>query len=170
MPLPQERAFRFGVALRAAASRREWIEKCRNAEDLGYDTIAVIDHLGLPAPFPALMLAAEVTERPRLGTYVLNANFYNPTLIAREAATTDLFIDGRLELGLGTGHTKEEFDAAVLAFPTGAARVDHLERVVSELQRHFSDPNASPRPAKQPPLLIGGRGDRVLRLAARSPR
>jgi alkanesulfonate monooxygenase SsuD/methylene tetrahydromethanopterin reductase-like flavin-dependent oxidoreductase (luciferase family) len=43
------------------------IEKCRKSEDLGYDTIAVIDHLGMPAPFPALMLAAEVTERARLG-------------------------------------------------------------------------------------------------------
>jgi hypothetical protein len=70
MPLPQERAFRLGVALRAAASRREWIEKCRKAEDLGYYTIAVIDHLGLPAPFPALMLAAEATERARLGSVV----------------------------------------------------------------------------------------------------
>ncbi len=166
MPLPQERTFRFGVALRAATSRRDWIEKCRTAEDIGYDTIAVIDHLGMPAPFPALMLAAEATERARLGTYVLNANFYNPTLIAREAATTDQFIDGRLELGLGTGHTKEEFDAAGLAYPSGAARVDHLERMVSELQRHFCDSATEPRPAKGPPLLIGGRGDRVLRLAA----
>ncbi|MGH3675712.1 MAG: TIGR03621 family F420-dependent LLM class oxidoreductase [Mycobacterium sp.] len=168
MPQPQRRAFRFGVALRAAASRREWMDKCRKAEDLGYDTIAIIDHLGMPAPFPALMLAAEVTQRARLGTYVLNANFYNPTLLAREAATTDLFVDGRLELGLGTGHTKDEFEAAGLAYPTGAARVDHLERTVSELQRHFSDPTAQPQPSKRPPLLIGGRGDRVLRLAARS--
>jgi alkanesulfonate monooxygenase SsuD/methylene tetrahydromethanopterin reductase-like flavin-dependent oxidoreductase (luciferase family) len=58
------------------------------------------------------MLAAEVTARARLDTYVFNANFYNPTLVAREIATTDLFIDGRLELGLGTGHTKDEFEAA----------------------------------------------------------
>jgi probable F420-dependent oxidoreductase len=158
MPLPQERMFRFGVALRAATSRRDWIEKCRTAEDIGYDTIAVIDHLGMPAPFPALMLAAEATEQARLGTYVLNANFYNPTLNAREAATTDQFIDGRLELGLGTGHTKEEFDAAGLAYPTGAARVDHLERMVSELQRHFCDSATEPRPAKGPPLLIGATG------------
>jgi probable F420-dependent oxidoreductase len=112
------------------------------------------------------MLAAEVTDRVRLGTYVLNANFYNPTLIAREAATTDLFIDGRLELGLGTGHTKEEFEAAGLAYLSGASRVDHLERVVSELQRHFSDPTAEPQPRKRPAVLIGGRGDGVLRLAA----
>ena len=98
---------------------------------------------------------------------MLNTNFYNPTLIAREAAATDLFVDGRLELGLGTGHTKEEFEAAGLAYPSGAARVDHLEHMVSELQRHFSDPTAEPRPAKRPALLIGGRGDRVLRLAAR---
>jgi alkanesulfonate monooxygenase SsuD/methylene tetrahydromethanopterin reductase-like flavin-dependent oxidoreductase (luciferase family) len=90
-----------------------------------------------------------------------------PTLVAREAATTDLFVDGRLELGLGTRHTKEKFEAAGLAYPIGAARVDHLERTVFELRRHFSDRSAQPQPAKPPPLLIGGRGDRVLRLAAR---
>jgi alkanesulfonate monooxygenase SsuD/methylene tetrahydromethanopterin reductase-like flavin-dependent oxidoreductase (luciferase family) len=50
MSLTQSPQFRFGVALRTAASRRGWIEKCRKAEDLGYDTIAVIDHLGLPGP------------------------------------------------------------------------------------------------------------------------
>jgi hypothetical protein len=43
MPQPHERAFRFGVALRSAESRGEWMDKCRTAEDLGYDTIAVID-------------------------------------------------------------------------------------------------------------------------------
>jgi alkanesulfonate monooxygenase SsuD/methylene tetrahydromethanopterin reductase-like flavin-dependent oxidoreductase (luciferase family) len=79
MRQPHRRAFRFGVVLRSAASRREWMEKCRKAEDLGYDTIAVIDHLGAPAPFPALMLAAEVTtQRARLGTYVLNAKLLQP--------------------------------------------------------------------------------------------
>ncbi|MGG7569838.1 LLM class flavin-dependent oxidoreductase [Streptomyces sirii] len=50
-----------------------------------------------PAPFPALVAAAEATERPRMGTFVLNAGFFNPALLAREVATTDALTGGRLE-------------------------------------------------------------------------
>lgn len=76
---------------------------CRRAEAQGYDTIHVPDHLGMPAPFPALVAAAEVTERPRLGTFVLNPGFWNPAPLARVAATVDQLSGGRLELGLGAG-------------------------------------------------------------------
>ena len=79
--------FRFGVALGAATSRASWVERCRRAEELGFDVIGVPDHLGMLAPFPAMMLAAEATERVRLNTFVLNAPFYSPALLARDAAT-----------------------------------------------------------------------------------
>jgi alkanesulfonate monooxygenase SsuD/methylene tetrahydromethanopterin reductase-like flavin-dependent oxidoreductase (luciferase family) len=102
--LGSSRPFRFGVNLLAPAPLDEWRAKCRRAEELGYDVILVPDHLGMPAPFPSLVAAAEVTERPRLGTFVLNAGFWNPTLLAREVATTDTLTGGRLELGLGTGY------------------------------------------------------------------
>jgi alkanesulfonate monooxygenase SsuD/methylene tetrahydromethanopterin reductase-like flavin-dependent oxidoreductase (luciferase family) len=92
------RPFRFGVNLLTVASRKEWQTRCRQAENLGYDVIAVPDHLGLPAPFPALVSAAEATERPRLAVFVLNAGFYNPTLLARDLAGTDQMVDGRLVL------------------------------------------------------------------------
>ncbi len=167
MALTHGRAFRFGVVLSAATSRSEWIDKCRKAEDLGYDTIGVSDHLGKPAPFPAVVLAAEATTRPQLSTYVLNTNFYNPTLLGREVATTNLLTDGRLELGLGTGHIKAQFDAAGLTYPSAAARVDHLESVVAQLQQQPFFFDAGPQVVKRPRLLVGGRGDRVLQLAAR---
>lgn len=95
------RPFRFGVSLLTSASAAEWRAKCRRAEDLGYDVLLVPDHLGMPAPFPALVAAA--AERPRLGTFVLDAGFWNPVLPAREVATTAALTGGRLELGLGTG-------------------------------------------------------------------
>jgi probable F420-dependent oxidoreductase len=162
-------AFRFGVALHVPSTRREWVEKCKKAESLGFDTIAVADHLGMPAPFPAIVLAAEATERVRLGTHMLNANFYRPALAARDIASTDLFIDGRLELGLGAGHARREFEAAGLPYGSGGERVDGLQRMVSELRRLFADPDVLPRPAQRPgpPLMIAGRGDRLLRYAAR---
>lgn len=115
------RPFRFAVNMLTPTDGPEWRRKCRRAEELGYDVIQVPDHLGMMAPFPALMAAAEVTERPRLGTFVLNAAFWNPALLAREIATSDALTGGRLEIGIGAGYVKEEHDRAGLEFRTPAA-------------------------------------------------
>ncbi|MGW0845805.1 LLM class F420-dependent oxidoreductase [Streptomyces sp. NPDC002787] len=174
------RPFRFGVNLLSPTSAAEWRAKCRRAEQLGYDVILVPDHLGMPAPFPSLIAAAEATERPRLGTFVLNAGFWNPTLLAREVATTDALTGGRLELGLGTGYVRAEHDKAGLPWGSPGERVDHLLRTVSELDRllgseelphsrlRSSGGTPMPRPAQRPrvPLLIGANGDRMLRITA----
>ncbi|MFD5799238.1 LLM class F420-dependent oxidoreductase [Streptomyces diastatochromogenes] len=161
------RPFRFGVNLLTPAPAGEWRAKCRRAEQLGYDVILVPDHLGMPAPFPALVAAAEATERPRLGTFVLNAGFWNPALLAREVATTDALTGGRLELGLGTGYVQSEHEAAGLPYGSPRERVDHLRRTVEELDRLLDSDAYRPRPAQpRVPLLLGGNGDRMLRLAA----
>ncbi|MFF9706901.1 LLM class F420-dependent oxidoreductase [Streptomyces griseofuscus] len=161
------RPFRFGVNMLTPASAAEWRAKCRRAEELGYDVILVPDHLGWVAPFPALVAAAQATERARVGTLVLNAGFYNPTLLAREVATTDALTGGRLELGLGTGYVREEHDAAGLPFGSAGERVDHLRCTVEELARLLGSEEYQPRPEQaRVPLLIGGNGDRMLRLTA----
>ncbi|KUN06252.1 5,10-methylene tetrahydromethanopterin reductase [Streptomyces yokosukanensis] len=161
------RPFRFGVNLLDAAPAAEWRAKCRRAEELGYDVILVPDHLGMVAPFPALVAAAEATERPRLGTFVLNAGFWNPTLLAREVATTDALTGGRLELGLGTGYVPAEHETAGLPYGSPRERVDHLSRTVRELDRLLGSQEHEPRPLQpRVPLLIGANGDRMLRLAA----
>ncbi|MBD9726146.1 LLM class F420-dependent oxidoreductase [Streptomyces caniscabiei] len=163
------RPFRFGVNLLSPTSGGEWRAKCRRAEQLGYDVILVPDHLGMPAPFPSLVAAAEATERPRLGTFVLNTGFWNPTLLAREVATTDALTGGRLELGLGTGYVAAEHEKAGLPWGSPGERVDHLLRTVQELDRLLgSDGLPMPRPAQRTrvPLLIGANGDRMLRLTA----
>ncbi|MYQ96069.1 TIGR03621 family F420-dependent LLM class oxidoreductase [Streptomyces sp. SID4946] len=161
------RPFRFGVNMLTPASAAEWRAKCRRAEELGYDVILVPDHLGWVAPFPALVAAAQATERARVGTLVLNAGFYNPTLLTREVATTDALTGGRLELGLGTGYVREEHDAAGLPFGSAGERVDHLRCTVEELARLLGSEEYQPRPEQaRVPLLIGGNGDRMLRLTA----
>ncbi|MFE4699203.1 LLM class F420-dependent oxidoreductase [Streptomyces sp. NPDC056738] len=174
------RPFRFGVSLIAPATGAEWADRCRRAEELGYDVITVADHLGMPAPFPSLVAAAQATRRPRLGTFVLNAAFWNPALLAREVATTDALTGGRLELGLGTGYVPAEHETAGLPFGTPRERVDHLLRTVEELERLLGPDGLSagtpwpggeaPRtPGGGPPrvpLLIGANGDRMFRLAA----
>lgn len=156
-PAMASRPFRFGVTLFGTTSRDEWQAKARRAEDLGFDVVLVTDHLGLPAPFPALVSAADATNL-RVGTYVLNAGFYRPALLARDVADTHRLTDGRFELGLGTGYDEAEFDAAGLPFPRPGRRVEHLAETVALLREQL-DP--------MPPLMLAGSGDRVLRLAAR---
>ncbi|MEV5715248.1 TIGR03621 family F420-dependent LLM class oxidoreductase [Amycolatopsis mediterranei] len=153
------RPFRFGVALYVPGSRKEWVAKCRQAEDLGYDVVGVVDHLGRVAPVPALLLAAEATERIRLNTYVLNASFHNPVLLARDLAALDEFTGGRVEIGIGAGYVREEFEAAGIDWGTPGRRFRRLVDVVTEVERAFTG-----RP--RPPLLLGGRGDRMLTFAA----
>jgi probable F420-dependent oxidoreductase len=162
------RPFRFGVNMLEPAPAAQWRAKCRRAEEIGYDVILVPDHLGWPAPFPALVAAAEATERPRVGTFVLNAGFWNPALLAREVATTDALTGGRLELGLGTGYVRAEHEQAGLPYGSPRERVDHLRRTVEELDRLLGSEDHRPRPVQRPrvPLLIGANGDRMLKLTA----
>jgi probable F420-dependent oxidoreductase len=115
------------------------------------------DHLGSVAPFPALAAAADATTTMRLGTCVLNASFYNPALLARDAAEVNLLSDGRLELGLGAGYVVEEFDAAGLPFADGRTRIEHLDRVTTYLKEHLPEV----------PVMVAGNGDRLLSMAAR---
>ena len=111
----------------------------RRAESLGYSTVLVPDHLGTLAPFPPLIAAADATHRLRVGTFVLNNDFHNPWLLAREVATTDLLTGGRLELGIGAGHMKAEYDTAGLRFEAGPARVARLAESVGIVSRLLAD-------------------------------
>lgn len=153
---PVARQFRFGIGLRSIKSADRLREKVRQFADLGYDVVQFPDHLGAPAPFPAMVAAADAAPGIRVGTYVLNAAFYRPALLARDAVDTDVLCDGRLELGLGTGYVREEFEAAGIPYPSPAQRVAHLSATVDHLK------TAAPGI----PLLIAGNGDRVLTLAA----
>jgi probable F420-dependent oxidoreductase len=155
------RDFRFGVNLFTAGSRPEWQDAVRRVEDLGYDVLLVPDHLGLRAPFPALVSAGAVTTRLRLGTLVLNAGFYQPALLARDVAAVHELTDGRVELGLGTGYVAEEFAAAELPFPSARQRIDHLEHTVTEVRGQLAEAG------QRVPVMIAGRGDRVLGVAGR---
>lgn len=151
------RAFRFQIGIHALKSPAALREKARRLEGFGFDVLHLPDHLGAPAPFPALTAIASATTTVRLGTYVLNACFYKPALLARDAAAVDLLSDRRLELGLGAGYVREEFEAAELPYPSAGQRVDYLEHVTMYLKQHV--PGV--------PILIAGNGDRLLTVAAR---
>ncbi|MDA2807919.1 TIGR03621 family F420-dependent LLM class oxidoreductase [Nocardiopsis suaedae] len=158
--------FRFGVNFRAA-DIGDWAEESRRTEAMGYDTLVAPDHLGHPSPFGMLAAAAAATERARLGTLVLNNEFWNPALLAREAATVDRLSGGRLELGLGLGHMKAEFEAAGIPWRGHAERLAALESSLDALDGLFAGQEPQPVQKPRPPLLIGGHGAATLRLAAR---
>ena len=101
--MAHQRRFRFGVQIAAGTSRKDWLEKIRKAEDLGYSTIFMPDHFGEQlAPVPALVTVAE-NSNLRVGTLVLDNDYKHPVVLAKEAATIDLLSEGRLELGIGAG-------------------------------------------------------------------
>jgi probable F420-dependent oxidoreductase len=178
--------FRFSSNVFGLTSHDEFAAMCRRAESYGYDTIFAADHLGHAAPFQAVVAAAAATERLRVGTLVINVPFWNPALLAREIATADILTGGRLEVGLGSGHMKWEFDEAGIPFEPHSTRAGRLSAAISELTRLFAgdgyEQQATLRrelgftpvlPVQHrgfgghgPPLLVGGTGDRILRIAA----
>jgi probable F420-dependent oxidoreductase len=149
--------FRFGVGLQAGRRQQSVQEWARRVEDLGYDVALVADHLYTTAPFPMLTAIAAATSSLRVGTFVLNAGFYRPALLAREAATLRDLSEGRFELGLGAGYVKEEFEQAELEFPSARRRVEWLAHVTDHIRAELPDV----------PVMIAGNGDRLLTLAAR---
>ena len=173
--------FRFSCNVFAVRSRDHFVGYCQDAERYGYNTVFTTDHLGSPGPFPPLVLAAEATERIRVGVLVLNVPFWNAHLLAREVATVDVLTSGRVELGLGAGDMKWEFDAAGLPWAPHRERVAAVESALDELERLFSGPGHPERregdefysrpvlrPVQRrglngsgPPVIIGGTGDRA---------
>jgi probable F420-dependent oxidoreductase len=156
MTAQTSRDFRFSIGIHSAKSSAALRDKARRLEDAGFDAIHLPDHLGAPAPFPVLTAIAAATTTVRLGTYVLNAGFYKPALLARDAKAVNDLSDGRLDLGLGTGYVREEFEAAELPYPSAGQRVDYLEHVTTYLKKHLGEV----------PILIAGNGKRLLTLAA----
>ena len=111
------RPLRTGIVPRTPfASLDGWRARVRAIDEQGHDVLLVADHVGMVAPLPPLVAAAGTSERLRFGVQVLNNEFWNPVLLAREAATADILTAGRLELGFGAGHAAVEFAAAGIAY------------------------------------------------------
>jgi probable F420-dependent oxidoreductase len=177
---------RFGVHVFAPSGHDEWVSIARRAEGLGFSVLTVPDHLidGCLSPFAALGVAAEATSALRFGTLVLNNDLRHPALVAREALALDSLSGGRVELGLGAGSAMSfpEYASAGLRFDDGATRVARLAEAIGVLDgllrgddvtftgehyrliAHRAWPSPTQRP--RPPILVGGNGRRVLRMAA----
>jgi probable F420-dependent oxidoreductase len=175
------------VALRAHAQA---------AEALGYDLIVLPDHLVLEVPerqfdphslaYDMIVIAAvlaEATKKIRIGHLVLCNLFRHPAITAQALMTLDRVSGGRLIAGLGTGWTETEFQMTGIPFPPIAERLRMLDEALAciislwtnerttfagEFYK-FDDAILWPKPVQQPrpPIVVGGGGKGLLRIAAK---
>jgi probable F420-dependent oxidoreductase len=158
------RNFRFGFTLATPRSPRGLRDICRTAEAYGYDVALGVDHLGpdRTSPFLAAVAAAYACEELRVGSYVLNVGFWNPSILARDVMSAVRLTGGRFELGIGTGVIKAQFDAAGIPWQPFQERVNRVSDTIDELTELL----AIERDLTPPPVLLGGTGERTLTLAA----
>ena len=175
------------------AAWQKTVEIARHADALGFDSIWLFDHFHtVPAPtdeitfesFTSLAHLGAVTERIRLGHLVICAGFRNPALTAKMISTMDVQTGGRMELGIGAGWKKDEWEAYGYGFPSTGHRLaalrDQLGVITAMLgpgRATFEGDHASvegainvPKGVQQPrvPVMVGGNGPNVTwRLAAK---
>jgi len=156
----------------------------RRIEALGYSSLTLPDHFDSQlAPVPALMAAAAVTEKLRVGSLVWDNDYKHPLVLAKELATMDVLSDGRLEIGIGAGWMISDYEQAGMTYDSAGVRIDRFVEGLAVIKglmaegpftfsgRHYniSGHDGTPKPvqAPRPPILIGGGGKRVLTIAAR---
>jgi probable F420-dependent oxidoreductase len=178
------RPFRFAVMASRARSAEHWREIARRSEALGYDGLVIADHISDQlAPVAALAVAADATTTLRIGSFVFANDYRNPVMLAKEATTLDLLSGGRLEFGLGAGWSRRDYTQLGIPYEPPKVRVDRMEEALAVIKRLWTeekvthegayyqlhDATVLPRPTQRPhpPVMIGGGGGRLLRIAAR---
>ncbi len=185
--------FRFGLQAFNPKSPAAWREMVRKTEDLGYSSYHLADHFFGPGPnqeasahppqllgaIPAIAMALEQTNTIKVGCRVFCMDYREPIILAKEAATMDYLSDGRLELGLGAGWIKSEYEAVDIPFMDIQDRLDKFEEVVSGVKAFMAgEPldidgkyikwqgfSGIPVRPQCPPIMIGGGSKRVLKIA-----
>ncbi len=185
---------RFSIWPSLAQPWADVLEVARHAEATGWDGVYLADHfMGSGGEFgpdttpnleatAALAALAVATERVRLATLVLGSSYRHPAVLANWAATVDHISHGRLLLGVGAGWQENEHEQYGIALLPPGERIERFEeacRVLKGLLReerttmhgtHYriTDAVAEPKPVQRPlPLLIGGKGDRMMGVVAR---
>jgi len=174
-------SFRFGVHASVAPTMSAWRDQARMAEDLGYSTLYVADHLGAQfGPLVATTVAAEATSTLHVGTVVLNNDLRNPVVLAKEIGTLGLAAEGRVEVGLGAGWLQTDYTQTGIEFDPAGVRVDRLAESLSVMKtlwsegeatftgKHYSlrEAHCEPRPTALPRVIVGGGSRRILTVAA----
>jgi probable F420-dependent oxidoreductase len=188
-----ENLVRFGINLpnfglgTTPESIARWAAR---AEQAGFDLLMVSDHVaqtpdvqaGFPGPFydplAILIWLAPQTNQIALGTSVLVLPYRHPLLTARLTTNLDQFSGGRLVLGIGAGWSAREFTALGVPYAHRGRLTDEYLEVLQRLWTQpatayhgahvaFSEVASSPRPARRPPIWVGGHARLALRRAVR---
>jgi probable F420-dependent oxidoreductase len=174
--------FRFALHTSVAPTMSAWRDHARRAEELGYSALYVTDHFDAQfGPLVAATVAAEATATLHVGTLVLNNDLRNPVVLAKEIATLGLAAEGRIELGLGAGWLRTDYDETGVQYEGPGERVNRLAESVTIMKALWSDGETTfagrhytvrgarcdPRPASPPRIIVGGGSKRILTLAAK---
>lgn len=176
------RRLRFAADLQAPLPGLSWLDSAREIEQLGYSTIFVPDHFDEgPGPIAAMAAIAAVTSTVNVGVLVFDCDFRHPAVLARELATIDVLSEGRLEVGLGAGWKRLDYDRAGIPMDRPGVRVSRMIEHAAVLRglwadgpfsfsgEHYeiTDLEGTPKPYRPggPPILVGGGAPRLLRWA-----
>lgn len=170
------------------------LEVARHADATGWDGVYVADHfmgddggfgaVDLPTLEATAVLGAlsAATDRVRLGSLVFGITYRHPAVLAKWAATVDHASAGRLVLGVGAGWQLNEHDQYGIPLGPPGERIARFAEALTILRGLLTDPTttavgehyavrsaiAEPKPLQAPlPILVGGKGDRMLGLVAR---
>ena len=173
--------FRFALQSSIAPTMAAWRDQARAAEAFGYSALYVTDHFDTQfGPLVATTVAAEATTTLHVGTLVLNNGLRNPVVLAKELATLGLAAEGRIEVGLGAGWLRSDYEETGIEYDNPGVRVDRLAESLTVMRtlwsegrttfegRHYTVLGArcDPRPASPPRVIVGGGSKRVLTVAA----
>src|SRR5512145_783997 len=112
-----DRPFRFLADARDIATLAELRETVRRAEAVGIDTLVIPDHLiAQLSPIAAMTAIASLSDRLRVSAFVLNNDLRHPAVLAQELASLDVLSDGRLDVAIGAGWNRAEYEAIGIAF------------------------------------------------------
>ncbi|MFM7899473.1 MAG: LLM class flavin-dependent oxidoreductase, partial [Actinomycetota bacterium] len=167
-----KRPFRFGVQASTAPSSKAWADLARRTEDLGYAVLTMPDHFtDQLAPVPAMTVAATVTKNLRVCALVFDNDYKHPVVLAKELATMDVLSDGRVDIGLGAGWMRTDYDQAGMQYDSPGVRIDRFVEGLKVIRGCMADGKFSfkgthytitdydglPKPLQRPcpPVLIG---------------
>jgi alkanesulfonate monooxygenase SsuD/methylene tetrahydromethanopterin reductase-like flavin-dependent oxidoreductase (luciferase family) len=140
---------RFGVITSHAPDGLAWRGRARRAETLGYTSLLMPDHFQDQwAPLVALTIAAEATERIRVGTLVFDNDYRHPVVLAKEIATLDLATSGRVEFGLGAGWKRSDYDEAGMSYDPPGVRISRMVEGLEVMKRLGCHPIRCISPAR----------------------
>lgn len=174
-----------GSAYPLASLYRDHLEEAVLAEEVGFDCVWVSEHhfspdAWNPSPFTFLAAVAARTERVRLGTYVLLLPLHNPLRIAEDVAVLDNISGGRVDLGVGTGSSPEEFRTFGIPIENRLGRTFEALRIIercfageefSHAGKYYNFPSVylTTRPVQRPgpPILVAAMGEQSVDWTAR---